>query len=177
MTKNLISIVIITCFLFSLSISAAIPKMIHLQAYLEGDDGKPLSGAITLTVRIFDGEFSNNVQYINDIADRYATVENGILNYYIQRLNGVDFSKELWAELTIDGNVLSQRIRLVPVPYSFYAERAGSTDFVDTANIAKAVLPNVIKSENIQTRSITGENIATNTISPANLKTDDNYNW
>ena len=177
MNKSTFSFIFLFSFLlFSITISAAIPKMIHLQAYLEDGEGFPLNGTITLTVRIFDGEFSNNVQFTNDIADRYAVVNNGILNYYIQRLHGVDFSKELWAELTIDGTTLSQRIRLASVPYSFFSERASFADQVDTALIAKSVLPNSIKSENIQNRTITSENIANNTISSTNIRTDDNFN-
>ena len=74
---------------------AAVPQMLHLQAYIVDDNNQPLSDNIALTVRLFDNEFSGNVLFTNDPADRYINVKDGLINYYIKGLNGVDFSKEL----------------------------------------------------------------------------------
>jgi hypothetical protein len=87
--------IIVSSFIFTTKSIAAVPQMIHLQAYLVDEDDQPLSGIITLTVRFYYTETGGTPVFVNDPADRYVNVNDGVINYYIKRFYGIDFSREI----------------------------------------------------------------------------------
>lgn len=168
--------IIITLILTVLSpASAAVPPAINLQLHLLDKDGAPITGNVALTIRLFDGEFSGNVLYTNDIADRYVQATEGYVNYYIKNVYGVDFSKEVWAEVTIDGATMPQRIKFATVPHAFFAARAQIADLVDTANVALSVSQGAVTSTSIADGTIAGIDVAPQAIMPGNISTKSNF--
>ena len=85
----------VLCLTVSSSVLSQSPRRITLQAYLTDADNKPLTGNIVLTVRLYRGEHSTDLLYVNDISDRYVDVVDGVVNYYINNLYGIDFSSEM----------------------------------------------------------------------------------
>ena len=170
--------IFISCSLFSFmfvaSLMAEIPKTIYFQAHIVDEHNNSINKNINLIVKLYDDLYSMNAVYINNIADRNVYVENGFLSYYIKDIYGVKFDKQLWAELTIDGNVLNDRIPLAPTPYSLYASEAKISD---TANFAKGLANNSVTTNHLTDGAVKGINIEDNQISADKLILDDNYNW
>jgi len=102
---------------------ATTPRQVGYQAVLTGPGGIPVAnGNYTVTVKFWDALTAGSVVYQDD---QTVTVTNGILNIAIPDLvteaNSLDpanFSRPLWVELTINGETLSPRQKLLGTPYA-----------------------------------------------------------
>ena len=163
--------------IFISKLTAEIPKRINFQAYLIDADAIPLNRNVNLIVKLFDGEYSNNALYVNSSSDRNVKVENGFLNYYINDLYDEIFDNQLWAELTVDGVILDERIPLASSPYSFNSLKSNKAKLADTATFAKGLSHNSVTNNHIVDGAIKGINIENNQISSNKLVLDDGYDW
>ncbi len=134
---------IILVFLLTLSTTfAAIPYVIPYQGnILDEVQGKPLNGTYSITFELFDTPTGGTPIWTDNEA---VVVENGYLNVYLgegNKLNGVDFNKQLWLQITVGNGTPYQRTKLGAVPYAIQTRAATISD---TALIARDVSDGVL---------------------------------
>lgn len=99
-------------------------RQLGYQAVLTGPGGIPVAnGDYTVTVEFWDALTAGTSIYSDT---QTVTVTNGILNIAIpdlvaeaDNLDPADFAQPLWAEITIGGETLTPRQKLLGTPYAF----------------------------------------------------------
>jgi hypothetical protein len=112
---------------------AAVPSLIGYQGTVFDAAGNPAAGPVTIGVALYGAESGGAQLY----AETHAGVElvDGVFDLQIGaganavgRLDATTVSGPVWLELTIDGERLDPRQRLVAVPYALRAAVAESLD-------------------------------------------------
>jgi len=118
-------LVLSICIGVALLLAACGPdRQLGYQAVLTGPGGIPVpNGSYTVTVKFWDALTAGSVVYQDD---QTVTVTNGILNIAIpdqvteaNSLDPANFAQPLWVELTINGELLSPRQKLLGTPYAY----------------------------------------------------------
>jgi hypothetical protein len=122
---------------------AAIPQLIPYQANILDDknNGKPLNGTYSVTFELFDTPTGGTPVWV---ANQSVNIENGYLNVMlgdVNPLNNVDFSKQLYLQVTIGGGSPYPRTKLGATPYAIQAISAVDAD---TAKVAQDVVDGVL---------------------------------
>ncbi len=131
-------------FLLAVSMTfAAIPQLIPYQANILDDknNGKPLNGTYSVTFELFDTPTGGTPVWV---ANQSVNIENGYLNVMlgdVNPLNNVDFSKQLYLQVTIGGGSPYPRTKLGATPYAIQAISAVDAD---TAKVAQDVVDGVL---------------------------------
>lgn len=112
-------------------VAAAVPNAITHSGRLLSSTGEPMSGAVPLTVRLFDAETAGNQLW----ADSFTpTVEDG---YFSVQLDAVDAtvlaSGTVWVE--VDAGSPMARQPLLSVPYAISAGSGGTQSGTFTARV------------------------------------------
>ncbi len=114
---------------------AVVPRIISYQGKLLDEFNVAVNDTLTLTFRLYTTETGGEPLYEQTIPD--VEIIRGLFSV---RLSGfpdsVDFARQYWLEIAIDGERLSPRRPLTAVPYSL---RAGS---VDTISVTSAQIVN-----------------------------------
>ena len=125
--------------------SAQAPGMMNYQGYLTDTGGTPLSGTYNMTFSIHDsntggGELWSETQLGTPVSDGLFSVLLGETN----PLDASVFAGEAWLELEVDGELMTPRVRVVSVGYSFVAAVAykAAADSVDSAAITDGEIAN-----------------------------------
>ena len=105
-------------------LQAAVPGLIKFQTRLADSAGSPLSGAQTLTFRIFNASTSGT-QLASGTAAGTAT--NGLISLDLPASAGAFTTPDSFLELELGGQALSPRSRLGAVPYAFHAADSDET--------------------------------------------------
>ena len=83
-------------------------------------DGSALNGNYSMDFTLYDSETGDNVVWGPETQGN-VTVTLGMLTAYIGSVNsldGIDFSKQYWLKVEIEGEEMTPRIKLVAVPYA-----------------------------------------------------------
>jgi len=131
---------------FTIAISAQIPRQISWQGVLTDDSGDALNGQYDITVRIYSSD-----DIINDLTPLWQEtytldLTDGLFNIIIGEdsnnpLN-LAFDSQYWMEVEVDGDDDPlPRIKLTSVPYSLNAGSAESVEWDDIQNKPAAYLP------------------------------------
>jgi hypothetical protein len=107
-----------------LLVACATDRQLGYQAVLTGPGGIPVAnGNYTVIVKFYNAETAGSVVYQDD---QTVAVANGIFNIAIpdqvseaNALDPANFAQPLWVELTINGEILSPRQKLLGTPYAF----------------------------------------------------------
>jgi hypothetical protein len=116
--------------------AAATPLLIGYQGAVFDDQGMPLAGLADVDVAIYDAASGGNVLYTEShpglpLVDGAFDLEVGAGSSQSGSLDENTFAgDETWLELTVDGEVLGPRQRLVSVPYALRAAVAERIDGV-----------------------------------------------
>jgi hypothetical protein len=123
--------------------ACGVDRQLGYQAVLTGPGGIPVAnGNYTVIVKFWDDLTGGSVVYQDT---QTVAVTNGILNIAIpdtvaegNSLDPADFSQPLWVELTINGETLSPRQKLLGTPYA-YTLVGGAVIALDTDQAAPIV--------------------------------------
>jgi len=122
---------------------AEVPKMINYQGRLTNNTGNALDTIVSITFTIYDDSLSGT-EWWTEIQDS-VDVSNGLFNVQLGSVNPISdtlFSEDVrWLEISVGGELILPRTRLITVPYSY------RVNFVDLADIAQngALAGQVIK--------------------------------
>lgn len=107
--------------------SAQIPRIVSYQGMIDGK-----TGTVDITVKLYPSDIAGVVQWSETHTDVPLSTD-GVFNLELgskQSLNAVSFDTPYWLEVTVDGTVLTPRVRLASSPYAFNALSADAvTDF------------------------------------------------
>lgn len=110
---SLISFFIVSAFTF-----AQVPSLINYQGRVRDGSGIPLNGNIIVFLEVYTAETGGAAVTNWNIGS--VSVTNGVysFNFGNDALSVILDNPECWLEVTVDGNILSPRQRLVAVPYA-----------------------------------------------------------
>ncbi len=119
------------------------PAKVPVQAYLTDGDGMPIDSDsdLTVVVELFDGEEASGPLHSETFQVQPTA---GSFTVYLGANTSLDLSlfrdePTLWAEVTVEGQILEPRIEIATAPYAAsagYAEHAASADSADNADSA-----------------------------------------
>jgi hypothetical protein len=123
---------------------AAPPPLINYQGVLRGASGDPQNGAFNMVFRFFDAAFAGNELLVDTHAGPLAVVVNGGL--FNTQLGGGLVSPgggpesflsldqlfaakdEVWLEITVSGETLTPRVRVISAAYALNASNVDGLD-------------------------------------------------
>lgn len=128
MYKTLLSIMLVCLFAsWGGAAFASVPPMINYQGKLTDTDGQPLKdGQYTMSFGIYSrpsGPTGPDWQELNRVVD----VTGGVFTVQlgsVTPLPEAGFSKDAWLQISVEGTILSPRVRLVSTPYTLRAHTA-----------------------------------------------------
>jgi len=129
----------------SLSVFSIVPRQISWQGLLTDDNGVPLNGIHTITMRLYlSNNPSDNTPIWAETVN--ANIEDGLANITMGEIIPLpEFDIQYWLEILIDSGPALPRVKLSSVPYSL---------------MSKEVEDNSISTEKIQTFAVTNDKIA-----------------
>ena len=149
MQKKIISLLIMVGMIVGIStVAIAIPKAINIQGKLTDSNGVPVNGAKDFYFKFWDAAVGG-VQSGTTFVQRGKQVANGIFSFEISLVSdaqgntNVDFNKDLWVEIFVDGNAAGNSIgrqKLSSVPYALNAEKLGGMTAKSTGADAHVLL-------------------------------------
>jgi hypothetical protein len=108
-------------------IQAPPDRQLGFQAILTDPDGAPVSdGDYNITIKFWNNETESEAANLVYEDDQVVTVTDGLFNIAIpdviaeaNELNPAAFSQPLWTDITIEGETLAPRQKLLGTPYAF----------------------------------------------------------
>lgn len=132
-----------------------VPPLMNFQGRLAKPDGTPgTDGNHTVVFTLYDAVTGGNVKWTES---KTVTARNGVFAVLLGSntpLNETVFAADRWLELSVDGNALAPRQRIV------------STAFAFKANLANTVPDASITGAKIANGTITGDKFAANVFNP-----------
>lgn len=111
-------------FLFSASVSAAVPGQVNFQGMLEDGAGQPVTGNVNFDFAIYDG-LTGGTQLWSESQSGVA-VNSGIYSVVLGSVTAITTDALsgglVYLEITIGGEILLPRQRLFAVPYALKAQ-------------------------------------------------------
>jgi hypothetical protein len=108
---------------------ADIPKLINYQGMLTDDSGNPLTGTYDITFKIYNASSEGDERWAETQTD--VAVTDGLFNVILggATVGGMDlnFSEEYWLEITVEGELMGERMRFTSVGYAYRALVADSS--------------------------------------------------
>ena len=109
-----------------ISATEGVPKLINYQGKLTDNEGNPLTGDFSMIFAIYDAEVLGNSLW--EEGPRDVTVTEGLFNVLLGEVNPIPLEvfdgDSVWMEVTVEGETMDKRKRMVSVGYSFRAEDA-----------------------------------------------------
>ena len=107
-----------------ISNSSEIPKFINYQGKLTDNQGNPLTGDFSMTFAMYDAEVGGNLLW--EEGPRDVTVTEGLFSVLLGEVNPIPLEvfdgDSAWMEVTVEGETMDKRKRMVSVGYAFRAE-------------------------------------------------------
>jgi len=124
MKKKVLLLIALFAFTVTTSAFADIPATLNIQGLLIGNDTKPVTGTVNISIRIFDAATAGNVVHTESFPT--TTVVDGYYNLHIGATTPITFAfdKELWYELTVGTDALP-RVKFDAVPFALGAHPVG----------------------------------------------------
>lgn len=122
-------------FLFSASVSAVVPGQVNFQGMLEDSSGQPVTGSVDFDFALFDTIsagtqiWSESQSGVLVSAGIYTVALGSVVPLVSEDLSGAS----VYLEITVAGETLSPRQRLLAVPYALTAQNAENYGGVSAA--------------------------------------------
>lgn len=109
--------------------AASPPPLINYQGVLLDGLGNPVNGNVQIAVAVYDNKTSGSLLWQQSVGT--VSVYKGLysLAFGDASLLGVITNDANWLEISVDGDALSPRQRLLPVPYAMRTKTADTVDF------------------------------------------------
>ena len=131
--RSVLVTVIIGLLLVSVVASAAgFDRKIGFEGRLTDTSGKPVEGAITLKIEVFDAAIDGNLVWQET---KSVTARRGIFQTTLSPPVSVTFDETYWAEVTYAGKVMSPRLQLAAAPYAMHASIADAVANLDASKL------------------------------------------
>ncbi len=129
MVASLVAIVVLSVPLSATR--AEVPGLINHQGYLTDDAGVPVTGDVEVAFSIHHDETEPGELWSE--GPMTVTVSGGVYNMILGQITPITpglftVPMPLWLEVTVGGEALSPRERLVSVPYAIVADNADTVD-------------------------------------------------
>ncbi len=100
-----------------------LPGVLNYQGRLTELDGTPVDGTRTVVFGLYDLDVGGASLWTET---QSVLVDAGVFSVQLGSVTpiDVDFSVQYWLEIEIDGDVMSERVALLPVPYAHFADQA-----------------------------------------------------
>ena len=120
-----IALLTAAAFVAACTARAQVPTAIHYQGRLLDATGTPVNAAVSVAIGLYTNDASGAAVYMQTIGS--VTAINGMFDFAFGT-NTLDFlsvftNAEVWAGVTVDGDILAPRQRLVSVPFALSAGR------------------------------------------------------
>jgi len=120
---------------------AQVPRMLAFQGYAANSDG-PMDGSFEVVAKLLKVAEGGQVLWQETHAD--VAFDNGVYQIVLgsETTLDLDFQSDLYLDITIDGETMTDRVKLTSVPWAMVAQfamqagRADSADYADTAGYA-----------------------------------------
>jgi uncharacterized protein YjbI with pentapeptide repeats len=128
------------------SVVDVVPTLVNFQGTLLNSQGQPFTGNVQASLKVFGSSAGANEIYSESIGA--ISVTNGLYGFRFGSGGSSDFTsvllgnKEAWLEVSLDGDPLSPRQRLVAVPYALVSKAVGAGG-VAVVNGSLALSPQV----------------------------------
>jgi hypothetical protein len=108
---------------------ADIPKLINYQGMLTDGSGTPLNGSFNIDFEIYNASSGGALRWGEP--QSAVSVTNGLFNVTLGSVNplNLDFSENYWMEITVEGQMMPERLRFTSVGYAYRAEKADTADY------------------------------------------------
>jgi len=103
-----------------ITLAGTVASKISYQGRLTDAGGNPLDGNYNLVFQLWDDATAGS-QLGSDIAKNNVPVSNGLFTVDLDIPQDAFNGQALWLQINVNGQVLSPRQELLPVPYAFYA--------------------------------------------------------
>ncbi|MCP4001494.1 MAG: hypothetical protein GY727_11350, partial [Gammaproteobacteria bacterium] len=132
--KKIKKLLVVLLSVISISVFAAVPQTISYQGVLTDSGGVPVTGPVSIEVRIFDAAISGTQLYSESHAS--VTVDEGVFTVALGSgatptgtFDAATFAgNTTWLELEIDTEVQAPRQAFFSTPYALHAEDALTLD-------------------------------------------------
>ena len=151
------SFCLVLCLLVAVSSALAdVPRLIHYQGKLLDTVGAPVSGDVSLTIRLYDGPAPGGSVTFEE-SHTSVPLKNGLFSILIGTSTAAGVPDAAFASATAylgvsvqGGEELSPRTRLVSVPYALRANRAATAErLVKPGTAESAVLKSEVLIDNL----------------------------
>ena len=126
------------------NVASAVPHKVNFTARITDTGGQPATGPLTLKVTLFDSPTGGTMVWEETHVG--VPVERGLVYASLGSVDAANAltptvfdGRALYAELTVDGDVLAPRIPIDSVPYALRAEVADTLANFDAASTQKRV--------------------------------------
>lgn len=115
----------------------ALPQQFNYQGRLTEVGGAAVDGVVSMTFRLYDSETGVTAVWEET---QSVDVMTGVFNVFLGEVNPltVDFSVQHWLEIEVDGDLMNERLALVPVPYAHHALSSVTAESAETAVTAES---------------------------------------
>ena len=100
---------------------ASVPQIIKVQGTLTDISDLPINGSVDMSFELFDAETGG--LSINSAGPILVEVVKGIYDVTLPFTTADFDGSNRYLEITVDGDILSPRVRVVSVPYAYEADR------------------------------------------------------
>lgn len=160
-------VIVMLIALHTVSIKAAPTELLNYQGRLTDSNGVPLAdGSYDMTFRICSASDCSAVEWTGvwDSGTSQVSLTNGLFSVNLgsyTTISGIDWSRDLWLEVTVGATTYTPRQRMTGISYSMFA-----TDIADDSVTSAKVLDN----------SLTASDLLVNVVSSVEGVTNDGGN-
>ncbi len=160
--------------------AATPPERMSFQSFLTDNTSAPLNGNKTIKFDLFPGSSTGSSVWTETLT---TTVNDGHFSVILGEatpLTAAAFSGERYMQLTVEGTVLSPRLRLLTAPFAFVAAKAdtvadgsiGNGALADNSVTLAKMADNAVGTAELAANSITLAKMADNSIGTTEIVTD-----
>ncbi len=149
-------------FCFLVSTASAIPQLVNLEGKLNNNVGNPINASVPMTFAIYGAASGGSPLW----SETHTSVQinNGIFDVLLgsQTSLNLPFDSDYWLAITVNGENMSQRVRIASAGYAFTAKNADKLNNLSSSAFQKRVSGNCSVGSSIRVINENGTVICEN---------------